>query len=277
MSNFKSAHLPAASARSGEAGIEIEPRVLRFGLKQHMRRGNLVLCVVSPVSLRLISLGGPRMVISWEYPLAGPVTPRYYVIPRIAAQVLSSMVGQELARLTLETVGPQTILMMDDGHSQYELRWQADLRQFVVPPEFTSMLAVPRSMITTDYITLSDAAHQAVADLMSLYGVQGVPKEKLAILVDYAASHLLLDGRTIIHGARGAFYFDPRLIIRALETIKSHQVQVGITPLSGIQRAVLTLLADQDGWRVQCALLSIGTETQKPYPLPADRLGAAQS
>jgi len=46
--------------------------------------------------------------------------------------------------------------------------------------------------------------------------------------------------------------------------------------LPGGVRAVLTLLADQEGWHVQCALLSIGVETQKLYPLPQERLAATQ-
>jgi hypothetical protein len=269
MSDSNPANLPS---------IELEPRIMRFGLKQIMARsGDTVLCVIGPVSLRLISISSLRMMTSWEHPLTGPISPRFFVIPRIGSHVLSSMVGQELTRLTLNTAGAQTILGMDDGRGQYELRWKADLRQFMVPPEFAHMFAVPRSMVTTDYIALSDTAHQAVADLMNLYGAHGVPKEKLAILVDYAASHLTLDGRTIIHGTRGAYYFDPRLIIRALETIKSKQVQIGITPLRGVQRAVLTLLASQEGWRVQCALLSIGLETQKLYPLPSERIAAASN
>src|SRR5512136_768275 len=102
-------------------GIEIEPRIMRFGLKQiMMRSGDMVLCVASPVSLRLISVSGLRMLTSWEYPLIGPISPRFFVIPRLGSHVLSSMVGQELTRLTLNSVGAQTILGMEDRRGQYE-------------------------------------------------------------------------------------------------------------------------------------------------------------
>jgi hypothetical protein len=179
------------------------------------------------------------------------------------------MLGQGLEKITLTTVGQQVILGLVDERGQYELRWPDDLRQFLVPPEFPQMLVTPPAMIDTDYLSLSDAAHQAVAHLGTLQSTYNLPKEKLAIRVDFSASHLTLDGRTIIHGISGTYYFDPRLIIRALELIKSNTLRVGLMPLPIGRRAVLALLADQDGWHVRCALLSIGMDTQKLYPLPA--------
>jgi len=134
------------------------------------------------------------------------------------------------------------------------------------------MITVPKGLLTISYLSLSDAAHQAVANLVNLQSLQGIPPEKLAILIDFSSSHMTLDGRSIVRGASGAFYFDPRLIIRALEIVKANTLQVGVTPLPAGHRAVLTLLAKQDQWRVQCALLSVGADTQKLYPLPPERL-----
>jgi len=264
MSNTKPVDLPP---------IQLDPQIVRTGLKRAMpRSGDAVLCVVSQATIRFIGLSNLRMMVSWECPFAGPKKPRFYVFPRFAVYLLTSMLGQELAGLTLTTVGTEAILGMTDQRGHYELRWEADLKQFMVPPEFMQMLAVPKAMITTTYLALSDAAHHAVANLVTLQAAHHIPEEKLAILVDFGASHLTLDGRTIVHGTAGAFYFDPRLIIRALELIKSNTLQVGMAPLPAAQRAVLTLLADHEGWHVQCALLSIGTNTQRLYPLPPERL-----
>jgi hypothetical protein len=266
----------AESNKSNLPPLELDPRIVRAGLRRAMTRsGDTLLCVVNPSSLRCIGISGLRMMISWEHPIQGPKTSRFFVFPRLAVQVLTSMVGQELTALALANIGTQTVAQMQDQRGRYELRWPADLRQFMVPPEFTQMLTPPPSMIPTTYLALSDAAHQAVADLLNLQATQGVPADKLAILVDFAASHLTLDGRTIVHGARGTFYFDPRLIIRALELFRSNELQVGIQPLPVGHRAVLTVLAEQEGWRAHCAILSIGMETQKLYPLPSERLAAA--
>ncbi len=257
---------------------QLDPQIVRTGLKRAMPRGgDNVLCVVGQASIRFIGLSSLRMMISWEHPFSGPKTPRFYVFPRFAVHLLTSMLGQELTRLTLATTGTQTLLEMTDARGHYELQWQADLRQFMVPPEFTYMLALPKAMITTTYLALSDAAHQAVAHLVNLQAMHGVPQEKLAILVDFAASHLTLDGRTIVAGTSGAFYFDPRLIIRALELVKSKTLQVGVSPLPLGNRAVLTLLADQADWHGHCAMLSIGADTQKLYPLPSERLATVQA
>jgi hypothetical protein len=234
-----------------------------------VRSSETLLCVIRPTSIRFIGITGLRMMVSWEHPTTGPAEPRFYVFPRLSIHLLTSMLGQGLEKITLATAGQQVVLGLTDERGQYELRWRDDLRQFLVPPEFSQMLATPPAMIDTDYLSLSDAAHQAVADLGTLQAAHNLPKEKLAILVDFSASHLMLDGRTIIHGTSGTYYFDPRLLIRALELIKSNTLRVGMMPLQIGRRAVLTLLADQEGWHVQCALLSIGMETQKLYPLPS--------
>ena len=249
--------------------IEVEPRIMRTGLKRAMARsGETLLCAIGPTSIRFIGITGLRMMVSWEHPMTGRPEPHFYVFPRLAIHLLTSMLGQGLEKITLTTAGQQVILGLRDERGQYELRWHDDLRQFLVPPEFTQMLVTPPSMIDTDYLSLSDAAHQAVAHLGTLQSTYNLPKEKLAIRVDFSASHLTLDGRTIIHGASGTYYFDPRLIIRALELIKSNTLRVGMMPLPVGRRAVLTLLANQEGWHMRCALLSIGMDTQKLYPLP---------
>jgi hypothetical protein len=233
------------------------------------RSGETLLCAIGPTSIRFIGITGLRMMVSWEHPMNGPTEPRFYAVPRLAIHLLTSMLGQGLEKVSLATAGPQAVLGLTDERGQYELRWRDDLRQFLVPPEFPYMLVTPPAMVDTDYLSLSDATHQAIANLGTLQAIHNLPNEKLAILVDFTASHLTLDGRTIIHGTSGAYYFDPRLLIRALEFIKSNTMRVGMMPLPAERRAVLTLLAEQDGWRLQCALLSIGMNTQKLYPMPA--------
>jgi len=256
--------------------IEIDPQVLRTGLERAMTRNrDTVLCILGPVSIRFICISGLRMMVSWEHPITGPASPQFYIFPALVTHLLTSSLGEELTHITLSTVGKDVSLGMSDAHNQYQWRWRADLRQFLAPPEFAQMLAVPKGMLTLNYLSLSDAAHQAVANLVNMQSMQDIPPEKLAILIDFSSSHLTLDGRTIIHGASGTYYFDPRLIIRALEIIKANTLQVGMVPLPVGHRAVLTLLATQDRWQVQCALLSVGADTQKLYPLPPERLAAA--
>lgn len=114
-----------------------------------------------------------------------------------------------------------------------EARRLASLRQFFAPPESTQMLAVPKGMLHLSYLSLSDAAHQAVANLVNLQSMQDIPSDKLAILVDFSSSRLTLDGRTIVQSASGTYYSGPRLIIRALEIFKGDALRVGMTPLPG--------------------------------------------
>ena len=255
--------------------VEIDSKVMRTGLRRAMTRNrDTLLCMLGPASIRFIGVGGLRMMVSWEHTLTGPTSPQYYVFPALVTHLLTSPATEDLRHLTLSMAGKDVSLGMINDYNQYQLRWRADLRQFMTPPEFAQMLAVPKGMLTLSYLSLSDAAHQAVANLVNMQSMQNVPSEKLAILIDFSSSHLTLNGRTIIHGASGACYFDPRLIIRALEINKANTLRVGMTPLPVGRRAVLTILAEQDNWRVQCAVLSIGAETQRLYPLPSEQLTA---
>jgi hypothetical protein len=253
----------------------IDLKMMRTGLRRTaVRSRGPLLCVLKAGSIRLIGMSGMRMMIAWEHPLAGPSSPQFYVLPTLVTHLLISPLGQELAHIALSTSGKDAVLSMDDTRNQHELRWRTDLRQFMTPPEFTHMLAIPQVMIPLSYLNLSDAAHQAVANLANMQSTRNIPSEKLAVLVEFGAGLLTFAGRAIGRGTRGAYYFDPRLLIRALEIIKSQTLRVGMTPLPVGHRAVLTLTADQEGGRVHCALLSIGMDTQKLYPLPPERLAA---
>jgi hypothetical protein len=91
-------------------------------------------------------------------------------------------------------------------------------------------------------------------------------------LMDFGSPTLRIDGQEIEVGSRNQYYFDPRLIIRALEFIKSDTVEVGLTKVAEPNRAFLSILAKQDGYTLHCALLSIGVDTQMLYPLPPKSL-----
>jgi hypothetical protein len=148
------------------------------------------------------------------------------------------------------------------------MRWRADPNTFGTPAEFSYMLAPPRAMIDVGYLEVNDAAHRAVAKLLSMETADAVPRNKLAILVDFAPSRLSIDGQTVELGIKGRYFFDPRLIIRALDSIHADSVRVGLTRLPAGNRAVLAFLAEEDGWNLHCALLSIGVDTQHLYPIP---------
>ncbi len=253
--------------------VEIDAQVMRTGLKRAMARGQeAVLCVLGPTSVRYISTSDTRMVVSWEHPITGPAAPQFYVFPSLVMQFLISRPCQELKMTTLGRSGKNMVLTIMDECGRYEMRWQAEFDRFPAPPEFNQMMAVPKGLITIRYLNLSDAAHQAVAHLVNMQSMRNIPTDKLAILMDFRSGSLMLDGQPIVRGASGAYYFDPRLIIRARELFKSNTLRVGITPLPAGHRAVLSILADHEGWRVQCGLLSVGAETEKLYPAPPPEL-----
>ena len=105
---------------------------------------------------------------------------------------------------------------------------------------------------------------------MSIESQHQVHRTKLAILVGLSHGRLTVNGQEISEETVDKYYFDPRLIIRALEHVQADQVELGMTSL-GPQRAFLSLVNRQPECSVHCALLSIGLETQQLFPLPPRR------
>jgi hypothetical protein len=111
-------------------------------------------------------------------------------LPPLAANFLSSDSGAQPSRKRLtfsSTRGGLTALLLERlEHSHLsELRWRADpgRRSPHARRKPGSMLAPPRNLIDVSYLDVNDAAHRAVAKLLSLEPLEATPRNKLAILV----------------------------------------------------------------------------------------------
>jgi hypothetical protein len=256
-----------------ERRLRLDGQVLSTGVRQACSRSQEPLvCFVKPDSIRFVAVSGLRMVISWEAPLPSSASGSLvFVIPPVIANLLLSDAVRTQPVVDIIRRGTNMILHLVDPLGSYELHWTSDLAAFPAPPEFAELIKAPDILIDIPYLRLSDATHQSVAKLAHLESDEQVNQSKLAILIDLDLGRLRINGQEIIVGESRQFYFDPRLVIRALEVIKDRMVRVGISPLKGAPRAYLSLSAEQEGWNVQCSLLSIGTDTQKLYPLPPGR------
>jgi hypothetical protein len=101
--------------------------------------------------------------------------------------------------------------------------------------------------------------------LVTIQAQQQIHRTKLAIAVSLTGGHLLVDGQQIQSPVAGQYYFDPRLMVRALEIVHADRVQVGLTKLDP-PRAFLSIVDQQSDHVVHCALLSLGMDTQRLVP-----------
>jgi hypothetical protein len=240
--------------------------------KATLRSKEPILCLVKPNTIRFVALSGLRLVVSWETALDKPVSGRLaFVIPPLIAQLLSSEVIQGQTGVEIAVKGGDVVVRLSDALGRYEIRWQSDLSAFPAPTEFSELIGMPGELMEVPYIRLTDATHEAVAKLVHMEADEEVHRSKLAILIDLDFGRLSIDGQEIIGTGSTRYYFDPRLVIRALEFIKARTLRVGVRPLKAGNRAYLAMLAKQQEWTVQCSLLSIGKETQMLYPLPPGR------
>jgi hypothetical protein len=245
-------------------------------LQDGVRRA--VACTEEPIlalaqghDLTFVATGGARLTLSWRFQLSTPVDGLVpFVIPQMIAShlVAAPMQAQEDVELVLQ--GGSVKLAAHDQSGPYELRWQFDLHAFPAPPETSHLLAFPSDPIRLDYLQFSDSVHQAVAKLIDLEREQHIHRTKLAILLSLSHGHLNLDGQEISAQVAGRYYFDPRLIIRALEQFHAESVEVGLTGL-GPRRAILSIIDRQPDCVLRCALSSIGLDTQHLVPPPQNR------
>jgi hypothetical protein len=254
--------------------LYVDGEVLWAGVRKASSRSEEpILCLIKPGTIRFVALSGLRLVVSWEAKLRRPAPGNLaFTIPPTVADLLSSEVIRSQAGVSVTLGGDGDVtLRLTDHLGSYEIRWQSDLASFPAPSEFSKLVKMPQALIDVPYLKISDAAHQAVAKLARMESESQIDRTKLAILVTLDLGRLTVNGQEIVGTGSSQYYFDPRLVIRALEVVRERIISVGITPLAGERRAYISLLAKQEGWTVHCSLLSIGMDTQKLYPLPQGR------
>ncbi len=257
-----------------EERLYIDGEVLCKGVRQAtLRSEEPILCLVKPETIRFVAISGLRLVISWETALRRPAPGKQaFVIPPLVAGLLSSEAVCSQVAVELLLQGNKAIARLTDHLGSYELRWTSEVSAFPAPEAFGQLIKTPASPLEVSHLRFSDAIHRAVANLVRMEADGQVSPTKLAILIDLNLGRLSVEGTEIVAGASHRYYFDPRLVIRALEFLKERTLRVGIVPLlPGGERGCLSLLSEQEGWNIQCALLSIGQDTQKLYPLPPGR------
>jgi hypothetical protein len=251
----------------------IDGQVLCAGVRKAISRSEEpILCLIKADTIQFVAVSGLRLVVSWKVQL-GEHAPNNlaFLIPPVVAELLASEVVCAQVGVEFLMQGNNVIGKLTDHLGSYEIRWASDLALFPAPDAFGQLVQVPEALVEVPHLRFSDATHQAIAKLAHMEADEQISPSKLAILIDIDFGRLSVEGQEIVSTESHQFYFDPRLVIRALEFLKEKTLRVGVTPLAGASRGFLSLLSEQEGWTVHCALLSIGKETQKLYPLPPGR------
>jgi hypothetical protein len=256
-----------------EERLYIDGKTLCTGVRQATSRSEEpVLCLIKADTITFAAVSGLRMIVSWQTQLRQPVPGSLvFVIPPLMAELLSSEAICSQVGVEFITHGGEAIARLTDHLGKYDIRWKSNIAAFPAPDSFGQLMKEPGVLVDVPHLKFSDATHQAVAKLAQMEADEQIAPSKLAILIDLDFGRLSVEGEEIVTTDRHQYYFDPRLVIRALEFLKEKTIRVGITPLMGERRGFLSLVSEQDGWTIHCALLSIGMDTQKLYPMPPGR------
>lgn len=225
------------------------------------------LCVLRGTTFRLAIISDLRLAVSWQtYRRPEDQGDAFFLIPVEIAKELSPRARKPL-RIQVE--GNRVTLASRLVEDTLRLEWISDPQALQAPPQFAEMLTLPKNLVEVGYLPLSDAVHYSVSKLCKQEAEQMIHRNKLAILFSLQQGELTIDGREISRGEVDNYYFDPRLITRSLELLSSSVLQLGLTKLGLGSRAVLSIVGTDGDWTTHCALLSIGLDTQKLYPLPS--------
>jgi hypothetical protein len=248
-------------------------QVLADGIRQASARSEEpILCLARRNSLTFVAVSGLRLVVSWEFTLPTQAErPAVFVIPPMIVNHLLAVTGPSTDKADLLLDGNNVALITTDELGSYELRWRSDPAGFPAPPEMSRMLVLPDALTRFDYLQVSDAVHQAVIQLADMESHRHIHRTRLAVMVSLSGDQLTVTGREIEPRATGHYYFDPRLVIRALELVRADCVEMGLTSL-GPRSAFLSIVNRQPDRVVHGALLSIGLDTQRLFPLPHGRV-----
>lgn len=252
--------------------ISVDGEMLVEGVRQVSARSEEpILCIARGNSLTLVAISGLRMVVSWEFRLPRRVNgPLAFVIPPMIVSHLLALPDPHLGTTDLVLDRNQVALVTSDELGSYELHWRSDPRTFPALPEMSRLLALPSQLTRQRYLDVSDTVHQAVIQLVGMETQTQIHRTRLAIMVSLANGSLQVTGQEIEARGTHQHCFDPRLIIRALELIKAEYIEVGLTSL-GPKSAYLSIVDRQPDRMLHCALLSIGLDTQRLFPLPHGR------
>ncbi|HSJ55384.1 MAG TPA: hypothetical protein VLC52_16700 [Anaerolineae bacterium] len=222
-----------------------------------------ILSIAHGHNLTLVVFREARLVISWHFSLTPALeTSVVFGIPPMIASHLckSDPPVSPLARMSVH--GGDVSLCARDADGPFELRWRFEMGQFPAPPELNRLLLPPTEAVAVDHLEIADAILGAAARLMALEIERQLHRSKLAVLVGLPGDRVVVDGREVSKEPPGFYHFDPRLITRALDFMRSDRIEVGLTPLD-LQRAFLSLVDRQPDHTLHCALLSLGLDTQR--------------
>jgi len=230
-----------------------------------------ILCAARDRDVTFVALNGVNLVFSWHLrlPASAGGSMTFLIPPMIVSHLLSAL-PQTTNAVSLTLNQNEVSLTSRDGVGSYELRWRFDLYGFPAPPNMSRLLALPPGLIRLNYLQVMDTVHRAVARLGTIESQYQIHRTKLAVLLGLPNGSLLAEGTEIDDQTAGEYYFDPRLLIRALECADAWLIELGLTKFDA-QRGYLSIANRQPDWVMHCALLSVALDAPWLPPLPPSR------
>ncbi|MEJ2207588.1 MAG: hypothetical protein P8129_00950 [Anaerolineae bacterium] len=244
--------------------ISLDGDLLRGGIQRAAAlTGEPILSIAHGRTLTFVVLKGGGLVLSWRLPLPEAVDGSFvFGIPPMISSHLATHLASGAGPVRLALHGAEVTLVTKDVAGSYELRWHFDLNSFPAPPDLSRLLVPPATLLSMDYLRVADAIHRAVARLVRIEREGQIHRTNLAILLALSNGDLLIEAHEVALWEQDCYYFDPRLVMRALECIQGPRVWVGLTAL-GPRRGFFSLVDRRPDRLTHCALLSIDQDTQR--------------
>ncbi|PJF44988.1 MAG: hypothetical protein CUN55_01220 [Phototrophicales bacterium] len=232
-----------------------------------------ILCRIGEGQLTFMVAERDGFLAAWTWNAPDLSSSAFFLIPPFIAKLLSSRAMWDVRELKVMTYRNAVGMLLSAGQRQpFRLQWHWHATDFASPPYFKLMSRLPDMMISAPYVNLADVIHLAIANVLTpSINEEGEPEPMPnGILIDFMPGQINIDGESIhSHTQQQArYYFNPKMLIRGLEIVRSSHLSFAIREAKRAQNAVLYMACQREGWQIHCAIQSVGvSRTATPPPV----------
>ncbi len=228
-----------------------------------------ILCRIGEGNLTFMVAERDGFLAAWSWNAPTLSEPAFFLIPPFVAKLLSGRAMWDVQELKIMTHRNAVGAMLYAGQRQpVRLQWHWHAADFGSPSHFKLMSRLPDMMISAPYVNLADVIHLAIANVISPGITEDGDPEPVpsGILIDFMPGQINIDGESVHSQSlqQARYYFNPKMLIRGLEIVRSSHLSFAIRESKRSQSAVLYMACQREGWNIHCAIQSVGVSRAAP-------------
>lgn len=239
--------------------LTAKPIVLNI---QAMRRGlswaqswssEPVLCRIKDEKMYLVAVSQKQFLVSWAWPLPGVMESHFFLIPPFVISTITNPAAYSADGLAVMLKKNVAGMIINQGKQEFRLQWRWSADSFRAPKSFEKMLNPPANIVQSSYLAIADVVHLAIANLGNMNVSEEVSFDSAVIEVNLPMTEENPDNTR--------YFFDPRLVLRAVEVTRGDSIGFAMQPIEG-KKAIVHFMTQREDYFIHCAILSTSVKSE---------------